>query len=177
MSTNDCQNIGVIPVSEVAIALPLTADVTGTWAFMTTFNGAYQYVQFTAEAGHHIVVPALLNEDWMYNFKLFKPDTSLFNDTSYCMTTIPLVTGIVYNAGNDTPQIAVGKLQYVATANQSSIAEDIFVDARQVAVFVEGIIMQEGNQPDGYLLNTATGAITFNSPLIEGQKIIVLYIK
>ncbi len=176
MSINECEYLGVVPIAETAVVLPLTADVTGTWAFMTTFNGAYKYVQFNAVLGQKFVVPALLNEDYLYNFKLYKPDTTLFNNTAYCINTIPLVSGIEY-VGGELEKVAVGKLQYVATEGQTQITDEILQDARQVALFVEGAILQEGSEPDGYAFNAATGTVTFHTPLIAAQRITILYIK
>lgn len=80
--------LGGVPTGEGQTKLPLYATETGTWAFMTTFLGAYHYLQFPAIQGEQIVVPMNLNINHSYTFKLYMPDNSLFNDTSYNLVAI-----------------------------------------------------------------------------------------
>ncbi|OSZ79105.1 hypothetical protein CAP35_12890 [Chitinophagaceae bacterium IBVUCB1] len=174
---NNTINLGEIPMAEEGIALPLTADSTGAWEFITNFNGAYQYVQFNATAGDKLVVPAKLNEYYTYRFKLYKPDASLLNDTAYQVHTIPILPGVEYTGGIGEATIKAGKLQFYALAGQQTYVHDALIYAKQIAVFVEGIILQEGIAPDEYQVDLVTGTITFNTQLIATQKISILYIK
>lgn len=172
-------HLGDVPVCSVGFVLPLVASETGTWAFMTTFNRVYQYIQFQATEGQNIVVPAKLNENYTYTFKLFQPDNSLFSDNSYCMTTMPMLDGIDYlcplfDGAIDT---TVGKLQLEAAYEQTVISSTELVGVKQVAVFVEGAMRQEGDGADEFTSNKVAGTITFNTPLIESQKITILYFK
>ncbi len=170
-------NLGEIPMAEEGIALPLLADATGAWEFITNFNGAYQYVQFNADAGNRIIIPAKLNEYYTYSFKLYKPDTSLFNDTTYQVHTIPILPGVEYTGGVGAATIKAGKLQFYTTEGQQQYSNNALIYAKQVAVFLEGIILQEGTAGDEYAIDLPTGTITFNTPLIQTQKITILYIK
>ncbi|HEY1030272.1 MAG TPA: hypothetical protein VGD89_00745 [Flavipsychrobacter sp.] len=86
------------------------------------------------------------------------------------------MSGIEY-VGGELEKVAVGKLQYVATEGQAQITDEILQNARQVALFVEGAILQEGSELDGYTFNAATGTVTFHTPLIASQRITILYIK
>ena len=169
--------LGIAPVCNEAMALPLIADVTGTWAFMTTFNGAYHYTQFFATVGQAIVVPARLNEDYTYVFKLYKPDNSIFNDTCYAVKTMPLLDGEVTLAPVDNTAITTGKLQFTALPGQDSVSYLELINAKQVAVFIEGAIRQEGTAPEEYIFDKIPGILSFNSELIDGQKITILYFK
>lgn len=180
MSTANIIDLGDVPVCSEATALPLTATDTGTWAFMTSFNGAYQYVQFPATSGQNIVVPVALNEDYRYTFKLYKPDNSLLNEDGYRMRTIPLLPDVDYvcpSVSQDTAPVTTGKLQLTATTDQTEITHTELVNARQVAVFVEGAMRQEGTDVDEYSFVPAEDKITFNTGLIEGQKITIIYFK
>ncbi len=170
-------NLGEVPMAEEGIALPLTADSTGAWEFITNFNGAYQYVQFNATAGDKIVVPAKLNEYYTYSFKLYKPDTSLYNNAVYQVHTIPILPGVVYTGGIGEATINAGKLQFYALPNQQTYNHDSLIYAKQIAVFVEGVILQEGTAIDEYQVDLVSGTITFNTTLTASQKISILYIK
>lgn len=179
MSANNSINLGEVPVCSEATILPLTATDTGTWAFMTTFNGAYQYIQFTVTAGEKLVVPAKLNEDYTYTFKLYKPDGVLLNEDGYYAKTIPLLPGIDYvcPSNENSVSFSTGKIQFIATAEQT---EAIYIElegAGQVAVFVEGTMRHEGQATDEYVFTSVENKITFNTPLIEGQKVTILYFK
>lgn len=169
--------LGCVPICNEAMALPLLADTTGTWAFMTTFNGAYQYVQFTATSGQTIVVPAKLNEDYTYVFKLYKPDNSVFNDTCYAVKTMPYTDGEVGLDMEDNTAATTGKLQFTALPGQDSVSYLELVDAKQIAVFIEGTIRQEGTGEEDYLFDHIAGIISFNAELQSGQKITILYFK
>lgn len=170
-------NLGEIPMAEEGIALPLIADSTGAWEFITNFNGAYQYVQFNATAGDKIVVPVKLNEYYTYSFKLYKPDTSLYNNAAYQVRTIPILPGVEYTGGIGEATIKAGKLQFYALANQQTYNHDSLIYAKQIAVFVEGVILQEGTAIDEYQVDLVSGTITFNTTLTASQKISILYIK
>lgn len=172
-------NTGEVPVCSEAVVLPLVATATGTWAFMTTFNGAYQYIQFQAVSGEKIVVPAKLNEDYTYIFKLYQPDNTVFNSTSYSVKTIPLLPDIDYvcpQPGGDS-FFNVGKIQFVAEDGQTEFTHLQLNGAAQVTVFVEGAMWQEGEAYDEYVFNKPDAQIVFNSPLLKGQKITILYFK
>lgn len=170
-------SLGELPMAEEGIVLPLVADTTGAWEFITNFNGAYQYVQFNATAGNKIVVPARLNEYYTYSFKLFKPDTSLLNNVNYSMHTIPILPGVEYTGGFGSATIKAGKLQFYATEGQLVYSNDALIYAKQIAVFLEGAILQEGEAIDEYIIDLPSGTLTFNSPLLQTQKITILYIK
>lgn len=173
-------SLGKIPVCSEAVVLPLVATSTGTWAFMTTFNGAYQYIQFSATMGEQLVVPARLNEDYTYTFKLYQPDNTVMNDTYYSARTIPLLPDIHYTcpaALAHTVPFTTGKIQFVAAEGQ---VEAIYIElagALQVAVFAEGAMRQEGTDADEYDFDKAGTKVTFNTPLSEGQKITIIYFK
>ncbi|MCB9047167.1 MAG: hypothetical protein H6550_13625 [Chitinophagales bacterium] len=180
MSTTNLVNLGEIPVCSIAVILPVTATDTGTWAFMTTFNGAYQYIQFTATQGENIVVPAVLNEDYNYTFKLYKPDNTILNDTNYCAKTIPILPGTDYVCpavvGDGVP-FTTGKIEFVATEGQAEASYVQLTNAKQVVVFIEGAIRQEGAGDEAYIFSQPDTTITFNTPLMEGQKITIIYFK
>lgn len=169
--------LGIAPVCNEAVTLPLVADATGTWAFMTTFNGAYYYTQFHQANGQTIVVPAKLNEDYTYVFKLYKPDNSIFNDTCYAVKTMPMINGEVGLVPEGAEPVTAGKLQFTALPGQDSVSYLELVNAKQVVVFIEGAIRQEGSEPEEYLFDNVPGIISFNSELQEGQKITILYFK
>lgn len=178
----DCETnytgLGLAPVCGEAMTLPLVADATGTWAFMTTFNGAYQYTQFHQTSGQTIVVPTKLNEDYTYVFKLYKPDNSIFNDTCYAVKTMPMIDGeVALVPQGDTGSITTGKLQFTALPGQDSVSYLELINAKQIAVFIEGAIKQEGTEPEEYLFDRVPGIISFNSELQSGQKITILYFK
>lgn len=180
MSTANMINLGEIPVCSEAAVLPVIATETGTWAFMTTFNGAYQYIQFPATEGQKIVVPAKLNEDYTYRFKLYQPDNSLLNTDGYCAKTMPMLPGIDYvcpTADNNGLPFTTGKIQFIATDGQTEGSYTELVNAKQVAVFVEGSMRQEGAEDDEYGFDSPAAKIVFNTPLIEGQKITIIYFK
>lgn len=174
--SNHYTGLGEVPVCAEAAVLPLIADTTGTWAFMSSFNGAYQYAQFQCSAGQSIVVPVGLNEHFTYTFRLYKPDNTIFNDTYYAMLTVPFLNSTEHVLV-DTEPLAAGKLQHIATDNQYSISYTSLINARQIAIFVEGALWQEGNSSDEYIFNPTSGTITFNTALAEGQKITILYFK
>ncbi|MEZ5016979.1 MAG: hypothetical protein R2800_07990 [Flavipsychrobacter sp.] len=176
---NNIIDLGLVPVCKEAVVIPITADETGTWAFMTAFNGAYQYVQFQVEAGNTIVVPVRLNEDYTYVFKLYKPDNSVFNDNKYSIKTTPLLPDVNYSyfVPEGTGQIVTGRKQFVATDGQDMVSHLDLVNAIQIVVFVEGAIIQTGNGDEEYLFDNVTGIVSWNQPLIEGQKITILYFK
>lgn len=173
-------NLGELPVCSEAIVLPLIATESGTWAFMTTFNGAYQYVQFSAVENEPFVVPVKLNEHYTYTFKLYQPDTSVFNDSSYSVTTMPMLPEVDYvcptTSENDL-SLTTGKLQFVANEGQTEIIHLELLNVKDVAVFVEGAMMAEGQGLDEYILSSIQSKVTLNTPLIEGQKITILYFK
>jgi hypothetical protein len=169
--------LGIAPVCNEAVALPLIADATGTWAFMTTFNGAYHYSQFHATSGQTIVVPARLNEDYTYVFKLYKPDNSIFNETCYSIKTIPIADGELGLTVNDSVVVTTGKLQFTALPGQDSVSYLELVNAKQIAVFIEGAIRQEGTGEEEYMFDKIVGIISFNTELQSGQKITILYFK
>lgn len=166
-----------MPMAEEGIALPLVADTTGAWEFIANFNGAYQYVQFNANAGNKLIVPAKLNEYYTYSFKLYKPDASLFNDATYQVHTIPILPGVEYTGGAGSTTVKAGKIQFYATESQQLYSNDALIYAKQVAVFVEGIILQEGMEGDEYSIDLPQGTISFHTPLSQTQKITILYIK
>ncbi len=170
-------NLGDIPMAEEGIALPVVADTTGAWEFITNFNGAYQYVQFNAVSGQKLVIPAKLNEYYTYSFKLYKPDTSLLNNAEYKVHTIPILPGVEYTGGVGEATIRAGKLQFIATDGQILYSNPLLIYARQIAVFIEGVIMQEGGEADEYIVDLPAGELTFNTPLTQSQKITILYIK
>lgn len=174
---NTTINLGEVPMAEDGIALPLTADSTGAWEFITNFNGAYQYVQFNATAGDNLIVPAKLNEYYTYSFKLYKPDTSLFNSACYQVQTVPILPGIEYTGGTGESTIKAGKLQFYALDGQQTYTHNALIYAKQIAVFVEGLMLQEGNATDEYQVDLVTGQLNFNAPLLVSQKISILYIK
>lgn len=169
--------LGIVPVCNEAMSLPLIADATGTWAFMTTFNGAYHYTQFHLTSGQTIVIPARLNEDYTYVFKLYKPDNSIFNDTCYAVKTMPMLDGELTLTPADNTPITTGKLQFTALPGQDSVSYLELINAKQVAVFIEGAIRQEGTAPEEYIFDKIPGIISFNSELQDGQKITILYFK
>lgn len=173
-------NLGDLLVCTEAVILPLMATETGTWAFMTTFNGAYQYVQFQAVENEPLVVPVKLNEHYTYTFKLYRPDTSVFNDSSYIISTIPMLPEVDYvcpaTSENDI-SIITGKLQFTASENQAEIVHLELQNVKDVAVFVEGAMLSEGQEVDEYILSSIQSKVIFNTPLIEGQKITILYFK
>lgn len=180
MSTKNVINLGEIPVCSEAVALPIVADETGTWAFMTSFNGAYQYIQFQATENEKIVVPAKLNEDYSYSFKLYKPDSSLLNEDGYYAKTISLLPDIDYvcpAVGDSNQSFSIGKIQSIATSEQTELVNMELATANQLAVFVEGVMRQEGNDMDEYSFVKADAKVIFNSPLIEEQKITIIYFK
>ncbi len=178
MSCNNCINLGVVPATENAVILPLNATATGTWAWMSTFNGAYQYVQFLASAGLPIVVPVHLNEAYNYSFKLYKPDTTVLNDTAYCIETMPMLPDVLYEVPSASGgSLLSGKLQLIASSGQTSFTNAALLNAKQVVLFIEGMIVQEGADADEYALNINTGTLLFNTPLTEGQRITILYFK
>lgn len=173
-------NLGDLPVCTEAVILPLMATETGTWAFMTTFNGAYQYVQFQAVENEPLVVPVKLNENYTYTFKLYRPDTSVFNDSSYSISTIPMLPEVDYVCpitSENEVSIITGKLQFIASDNQTEIVHLELQNVKDVAVFVEGAMMSEGQEIDEYILSSIQSKVIFNTPLIEGQKITILYFK
>lgn len=177
---NNVINLGELPVCSEAVVLPVDATETGTWAFMTTFNGAYQYVQFTATAGQKIVVPAKLNEDYTYSFKLYQPDSSLFNDATYWMKTIPMLPDVEYvcpsvNSAGTT--FTTGKIQLIASDDQVEVTMLELLNADNVVVFVEGLMRYEGSEADEYVFSAIDGKVVFNTALTEGQKITILYFK
>ncbi len=180
MSTINTINLGEMPVCSEATMLPIVATDTGTWAFMTTFNGAYQYIQFTATAGQNLVVPAGLNEDYTYTFKLFKPDSTILNETNYTAKTIPLLPDVDYvcpsGSANGVP-LTTGKLQFIATEGQTETTHVELTLVKQVVVFVEGSIRHEGIESDEYTFAQPDVTITFNTPLLEGQKVTIIYFK
>lgn len=172
--------IGQVPVAEEGIVLPLVADASGTWGFMTSFNGAYKYALFPVVAGQAIAVPVNLNEYYAYTFKLYKPDNSLFNDTCYCMQTVPLMSDVNYVFDNpETLSIGsvIAKKQFIATEGQTQIIDDIFKNAKQIIVFVEGMLRQAGSDAEFYSFNATTGTIIFNTALIADQRITIIYFK
>lgn len=179
MSTNNIINLGTIAVCSEATVLPIIAPHTGTWAFMTSFNGAYQYIQFTATEGEKLVVPAKLNEDYTYTFKLYKPDASLLNDDGYYAKTIPLLPDVDYvcPASENSASFTAGKIQLVATEGQLEATFIELAGVEQLAIFVEGAMRHEGLGSDEYQFDASANHIVFNSPLIEGQKITILYFK
>lgn len=172
-------SLGEVPVCSEAVALPLVATATGTWAFMTTFNGAYQYIQFQAVSGDKLVVPAKLNEDYTYTFKLYMPDNSVFNGISYSAKTIPLLPEVDYVCPSVAGQssFTTGKIQFVATEGQTESAHLLLADVTQTTVFVEGAIRQEGTGYDEYQFDKLNAKIAFNTALNEGQKITIIYFK
>lgn len=173
-------NLGEVPVCSEATLLPVVATVSGTWAFMTTFNGAYQYVQFSAGAGEKIVVPASLNENYTYTFKLYQPDNAVFNNTEYTAKTIPLLPGIDYvcpAVNDDGSGFAAGKLQFIATEGQVNTTHIELADAKQIALFVEGVMWMEGPDEDNYTFDKLNASVAFGAPLTEGQKITIIYFK
>ena len=177
---NHYTGLGEVPVCDEALILPLIADVSGTWAFLTTFNGAYQYIQFEATSGQSIVVPATMNENYTYVFRLYRPDGSILGDTYYCMKTVPLLPGMTLPGAGDpggTSVISTGRKQFVATDGQLTAFYNELVGAVQVVVFIEGAIRQDGTEADEYTFDAISGTITFNTALIEGQKITLLYFK
>lgn len=172
--------IGQVPVAAEGVVLPLIADESGTWGFMTSFNGAYKYALFPVVAGQAIAVPVNLNEYYAYTFKLYKPDNSLFNDTCYCMQTVPLMPDVNYVFDNqETLSIGsvIAKKQLVATEGQTQVVDAAFKNANQVVVFIEGMLKQAGTDPESYSFNAATGTVTFNTALIADQKITIIYFK
>lgn len=169
--------LGIVPVCSEAMTLPIIADATGTWAFMTTFNGAYHYTQFHADSGQTIVVPAKLSEDYTYVFKLYKPDNSVFNETCYAVKTMPMIDGEVGLSPEGSEPITTGKLQFTALSGQDSVSYLELINAKQIALFIEGAIRQEGTEREEYLFDKVPGIISFNSELIAGQKITILYFK
>lgn len=170
-------SLGSAPVCKEAVVIPITAEETGTWAFMTTFNGAYQYVQFTAEVGKTIVVPVRLNEDYTYVFKLYKPDNSILNDTNYSIKTTPILPDVMYSYVMPEGPLNTGSKQFIAIDGQDMVSYVDLVGAKQVVVFVEGAIVQTGTQDEEYLFDNITGIVSWNQPLIEGQKVTILYFK
>lgn len=177
----NCNNhyigLGEVPVCSDASVLPLTADTTGTWAFMSSFNGAYQYTQFQCTAGQPIVVPIGLNEHYSYTFRLYKPNNTILNDAYYAMLTIPFLDSVEHNLSDNDTEFSTGKLQHTATEGQTAITYTALIHAKQVIVFVEGTLWQEGNALDQYSFLNTSGTVTFNIPLISGQKITILYFK
>jgi hypothetical protein len=174
-------NLGEIPVCNEAVTLPLAADTTGEWTFVSNFNGAYQYLKFQATATQPLVVPVRLNEHYTYIIKLYKPGGDLFNDVHYCATTIPMLPDIEYACqpveGTSITQLRTGRKQFTATDGQSTIGDNLFINAIQIVVFVEGALKQEGTGAEDYGFNAISGTITFNTALIEGQKITVIYFR
>lgn len=174
-------NLGAVLACSEAIILPLTADATGTWAFTTNFNSAYQYKQFEAINGQSITVPASLNENYTYSFKLYKPGGALFNDVLYTMHTMPMLPDVDYSCAqsesSELAQVTTGKKQFIAGDGQVEIFSNAFVHAKQLVVFVEGAARQEGEAEDEYSFDADAGNVHFNTPLIEGQKITILYFK
>lgn len=178
---SNCISLGEVPASGEALVLPLTADATGTWSFMASFNGAYQYVQFPFTSGQVFTIPVRLNESYAYSIKLFRPDNSLFNDTAYCLTTYPLTvdTNWIYltPTGTFSNPLQIGRKQYTATEGQTVITDNILKTARQVTVFAEGTILTEGNEADGYTFSSTAGTVTFHTPLINEQRITIIWFK
>jgi hypothetical protein len=177
----NCNNhyigLGEVPVCSDAAVLPLTADTTGTWAFMSSFNGAYQYTQFQCTAGQPIVVHIGLNEHYSYTFRLYKPNNTIFNDSYYAMLTIPFLNGVEHNLSDSDTDITTGKLQHLATEGQTTLTYTALINAKQVVVFVEGALWQEGAGLDEYNFTSINGTISFSTPLIAEQKITILYFK
>lgn len=175
---NHYTGLGEVPLCAEAVILPLIADTTGTWAFMSSFNGAYQYKQFQCTEGEPIIVPVSLNENYNYTFRLYKPNNSILNNTYYAMHTIPFLPDIDNPVTYENSIIQhTGKRQITATNEQASIMEASLINAKQIAVFVEGALRQAGTDTDEYSFTSITGTVTFNTPLIEGQKITILYFK
>lgn len=172
-------NIGELPVCKEAVVLPIVATATGTWAFMTNFNGAYQYVQFQATQGENIIVPAKLNEDYTYTFKLYQPDNNIFNDANYCVKTIPMLPEVDYVCPlvDSDNSMNIGKVQVVALEDQLEVTNVQLLGASQVAVFVEGTMQREGEDEDEYQFDSVNAKVIFNTVLLEGQKITILYFK
>lgn len=178
MNKNNKINLGEMPVCSEATILPVIATDTGTWAFMTSFNGAYQYIQFTATVGEQLVVPAKLNEDYTYTFKLYKPDNTLLNDGGYTAKTIPMLPDIDYVCPiSDSASFSTGKIQFEATKGQIEVAYTALAGVKQLAVFIEGAMRHEGAAVDEYVFTASQNKVSFNTALNEGQKITILYFK
>ena len=179
MSITNAIHLGEVPVCSEAVALPIVATETGTWAFLTSFNNAYQYVQFSATAGQQLVVPARLNEDYTYHIRLYTPGNALLHDGGYIAKTVPILPGAeyIYPDPEAGAAISTGKIQFLAAEGQTEATHTELVNAKQVAVFVEGAMRHEGGAEDEYQFNNVAATIIFNTPLIAQQKLTIIYFK
>lgn len=177
--TDNYTGIGEIPVCGDAVALPLLADATGTWSFISGFNSSYRHVLFAATAGLSIVVPIKLNEHYTYVFRLIRPDGTTLGDTAYTMRTLPMLPGNTYTlpVPGTLEAVRTGRLQSTATAEQTELYDLALKGAEQLTLFVEGAMQQEGPGVEQYLFDAVTGIITFNQPLVAGQRITIIYYK
>jgi hypothetical protein len=85
--------------------------------------------------------------------------------------------GVEYTGGVGESTIKAGKLQFYAIDGQHTYNHSALIYAKQIAVFVEGVMIQEGNASDEYQVDLTLGELSFTNPLIAGQKISILYIK
>lgn len=179
MSITNAIHLGEIPVCSEAVALPIVATETGTWAFLTSFNNAYQYVQFSATAGQQLVVPARLNEDYTYHIRLYTPGNTMLHDGGYVAKTVPILPGAEYVYPNPEAGAAIstGKIQFLAVEGQTEATHTELVNAKQVAVFIEGGMRHEGDGADEYQFNSLSATVTFNTPLTAQQKLTIIYFK
>lgn len=94
MNSKESQNNHYTGLCEVVahkdyIILPVKSTHTGTWAFMSSFNGAYKYCKYEAKEGELMRIPVALQHNYVYSFRLYKPDAQIFEDTYFSMRTVP----------------------------------------------------------------------------------------
>lgn len=95
---NRYTGLGEVVAYKDYIILPIKATHTGTWAFMSSFNGAYQYCQYEAKEGELMRIQVALQHNYAYTFRLYKPDAQIFEDKYFSMITVPPTIGDTISA-------------------------------------------------------------------------------
>lgn len=69
------------------LVLPLKANATGKWKLHVEFNGSWIRLSIDVDLDHEIVIPNILNEDYVHTIQLLNENGELFNDTEYKLIT------------------------------------------------------------------------------------------
>lgn len=68
------------------------------------------------------------------------------------------------------------KFDFVGDTDQTEFQDDGLIDAKQVIVFAESGLLQEGTAINQYQFDKTTGTITFGQS-VEGQNVSIIYFK
>ncbi len=126
-----CIQVYVSPC-DTGIDIGLTAPAAGDYLFLLEFNNTFQRFTLTLTQDEEIILPNVVNLNYIHQLQIFKPDGTLLNDTCYSLD-VKEVTG----DGNGLTPSQSGKSWVIVIApTNGSTLTDVFLQTHTISEII-----------------------------------------